>query len=153
MEKEMKTLVFDMDGTIADLYGVENWLHDLRMESVRPYTQAKPIYDMELLNDILLMLKACGWRIVVTSWLAKESSNFYNEITAIAKYQWLKKYNFPFDEVHFVPYGTEKSSCTDNISGYQVLVDDNEEVRNSWKNGSTIDATKNILKSLVDLLV
>ena len=88
----MKTLVFDMDGTIADLYGVKNWLYDLRMESVRPYTQARPIYDMELLNDILLMLKACGWRIVVTSWLAKESSNFYNEITAIAKYQWLKKY-------------------------------------------------------------
>ena len=70
---EMKTLVFDMDGTIADLYGVENWLHDLRMESVRPYTQAKPIYDMELLNDILLMLKACGWRIVVTSWLARSN--------------------------------------------------------------------------------
>ena len=63
---EMKTLVFDMDGTIADLYGVKNWLHDLRMESVRPYTQAKPIYDMELLNDILLMLKACGWRAAIT---------------------------------------------------------------------------------------
>ena len=28
----MKTLVFDMDGTIADLYGVKGWLKMLRAE-------------------------------------------------------------------------------------------------------------------------
>ena len=31
-----KTLVFDMDGTIADLYGVEGWLEMLRAEDETP---------------------------------------------------------------------------------------------------------------------
>lgn len=31
-----KMIWFDMDGTIADLYGVENWLEDLRNEVARP---------------------------------------------------------------------------------------------------------------------
>lgn len=149
----MKVLVFDMDGTIADLYGFKGWLDDLHCESVRPYAQAKPLYDMDILNSIIEMLKSCGWRIAVTSWLAKGSSQFYNDITAIAKYQWLKKNGFPFDEVHFVPYGTEKSTCTNHLGGYQILVDDNADVRNSWQNGDTIDATTNIIAALVDLLV
>ena len=37
---ENKTLVFDMDGTIANLYAVENWLEDLRSENPRPYEVA-----------------------------------------------------------------------------------------------------------------
>ena len=47
-----KTLVFDMDGTIADLYGVEGWLDMLRGEDATPYAIANPLYDMEMLNAI-----------------------------------------------------------------------------------------------------
>jgi len=39
----MKAIYFDMDGTIADFYSVENWLEDLRMENVAPYILAKPM--------------------------------------------------------------------------------------------------------------
>ena len=42
-----RTLVFDMDGTIANLYGVENWLEDLRSFNPRPYIVAEPMYDMD----------------------------------------------------------------------------------------------------------
>ena len=69
--KETKVLVFDMDGTIADLYGVQGWLEDLRNENPRPYEMAKPMYDMEMLGCILEILKVQGWKVVVTSWLAK----------------------------------------------------------------------------------
>ena len=31
-----KTLVFDMDGTIADLYAVTDWLENIIAENVRP---------------------------------------------------------------------------------------------------------------------
>ena len=47
-----KTLVFDMDGTIADLYGVENWLPMLRAEDPLPYEIAEPIYNMTWLASI-----------------------------------------------------------------------------------------------------
>ena len=148
-----KILVFDMDGTIADLYGVKNWLADLRSENPRPYILAKPLYDMDSLNIILELLKEQGWKIVVTSWLAKNSSALYDEVVREAKRMWLNKYNFPFDEIHLVKYGTTKANCTRKLGGFQILVDDNEKVRNGWTLGDTINANENILKKLVDLLL
>jgi hypothetical protein len=146
-----KTIVFDMDGTIADFYGVENWLIEIRNESTRPYELAKPLYDMETLNVILDFLKISGWHIVVTSWLAKGSTKEYKEKVRKAKLEWLKKYDFPFDEIHLVQYGTTKANCTRHIGGFQVLVDDNEKVRKGWTLGDTINANENILEKLINL--
>lgn len=148
-----KTLVFDMDGTIANLYKVEGWLEKLRAADATPYIAAEPMYDMDDLSFLLQILKTQGWRIAVTSWLAKESDRTYNAKVRKAKREWLKKYNFPFDEIHLVKYGTRKADCTRKNGGFQILVDDNEEVRNSWTLGSTIDANKNIMKELADLIV
>ena len=147
-----KTLVFDMDGTIANLYAVENWLEDLRAFNPRPYIVAKPMYDMEMLNLILNELKKDGWKIVVTSWLSKETTFFYDRQVTRAKIEWLKKYNFPCDEIHIVKYGTKKTNCTRNLGGYQILVDDNAEVRNDWNLGSTINANNDIITELTMLL-
>jgi hypothetical protein len=52
-----------------------------------------------------------------------------------------------------VAYGTTKANCTRKLGGYQVLVDDNEKVRNGWNLGATIDANENIIEKLVDLLL
>jgi hypothetical protein len=35
--EDNKTLVFDMDGTIADFYGVTGWLDYLKAEDTTPY--------------------------------------------------------------------------------------------------------------------
>lgn len=148
----MKMLVFDMDGTIADLYGVEGWLADLRGENTRPYEVASPMYDMSNLRTILLQFKRQGWRIVVTTWLSKGSTKTYDEKVRKAKLEWLTRYDFPYDEIHLVKYGTTKANCTRKHGGYQVLVDDNEKVRNGWRLGDTIDANKNIIESLKNLL-
>ena len=147
-----KTLVFDMDGTIANLYEVENWLEDLRAYNPRPYVVAKPMYDMEMLATVLNTLKEHGWKIVVTSWLSKESNRLYDNQVRKAKVDWLEKYNFPFDEIHIVKYGTTKANCTRKLGGYQVLVDDNEQVRKGWNLGSTINANNDIISDLMWLL-
>ena len=147
-----KTLVFDMDGTIANLYGVENWLNLLRAESPLPYSVAQPMYDMDTLVVVLNLLKAQGWKIAVTSWLSMDSTRAYDEKEKVAKREWLARYNFPYDEIHLVPYGTPKSECTRNLGGFQILFDDNKEVRDSWELGQTVDANGNILEKLVDLL-
>lgn len=148
-----KILVFDMDGTIANLYGVENWLADLRSENERPYRDAAPLYDMAALASLLELLKLKGWIIAITSWLAKDSTKAYDEKVRQAKKEWLEKYNFPYDEIHLVKYGTTKANCTRKKGGFQILIDDNEQVRNSWTLGDTIDANQNILKALADLLI
>ena len=147
-----KTIVFDMDGTIADFYGVDNWLNDIRNENTRPYEIAEPLYDMEVLNAILITLKSQGWRIAVTTWLAMDSSIEYENATRNAKLDWLARYNFPYDEIHLIRYGTTKANATRKNGGYQILVDDNAKIRQGWSLGSTIDATENIISKLVDLL-
>lgn len=147
-----KILVFDMDGTICDLYGVDNWLEDLRAENPAPYTNAKPIYDTDILNALIESFKANGWRIVVTTWLSKSSSKEYDNLVREAKLAWLEKYGFPYDEIHLVKYGTTKANCTRRHGGFQVLVDDNAEVRKGWHLGDTIDANENIIEQLIDLL-
>lgn len=147
-----KILVFDMDGTIADLYGVEGWLNDLRTENTRPYEIAKPLYDTDTLNELLMILRGMGWKIVVTTWLAKDATKAYDKAVRYAKLNWLKENAFPYDEIHLVKYGTTKANCTRALGGYQVLVDDNEKVRKGWTLGATINAKENILPKLVDLI-
>ena len=148
----MKTLVFDMDGTIADLYGVKGWLKMLRAEDPTPYEKAKPMYDMMLLTAILWVLKNDGWRIAVTSWLAKDSTPAYDAKVRQAKKNWLDRYDFPYDEIHLVKYGTTKANCTRKHGGVQILVDDNEKVRNGWHLGDTINANENIIPILSGLI-
>jgi hypothetical protein len=147
-----KTLVFDMDGTIANFYGVVGWLDYLKESNPTPYIVAEPLYNMEELRTVLEMLKLFGWRIVVTSWLAKDSSKEFDKEVRQAKLDWLDTFNFPYDEIHLVKYGTTKANCTRKLGGYQIIVDDNESVRNGWSLGATIDANEDILPYLYKLI-
>lgn len=147
-----KMIVFDMDGTIADLYGVEGWLDDLQAEKTRPYDEAKPMYNMEELVDLLHRLQKIGWLIAVTTWLAKDATKEYNKAVTKAKKNWLTKYNFPYDEIHCVKYGRTKADCTRNKADFQILIDDNKKVRDGWTLGTTVNAQfdiMNFLKALV----
>ena len=143
-----KMLVFDMDGTIADFYNVEGWLDDLKAEKTRPYDEAKPLYDMTELAELLNMLRAHGWCICVTTWLAKGATKEYNKAVTKAKKEWLAKYNFPYDEIHCVKYGTTKANCTRKKADFQILIDDNKKVRDGWTLGTTVNAEFDIMNFL-----
>lgn len=147
-----KMLVFDMDGTIADLYGVEGWLEMLKNSDATPYRVARPLVDMIRLVKLLTILKNHGWKIAVTTWLAKNSTKNYDSQVRTEKIAWLKKYGFPFDEIHLVKYGTTKAKCTRNKADFQILIDDNEAIRKGWTLGGTINANKNILEEIEKLL-
>ena len=143
-----KMLVFDMDGTIADLYKVDGWLQMLRNEQTEPYEKAEPMYNMTELSDILNKLRSLGWLVCVTTWLAKDASKEYNKAVTEAKKAWLAKYNFPYDEIHCVKYGTTKANCTRKKGGFQILIDDNKKVRDGWTLGTTVNAQFDIMKFL-----
>lgn len=129
-----KNLIFDMDGTIADFYSVDNWLKYLNEKNALPYIAAKPIKELNEIIPILYELKNKGYRIIVTSWLAKESDKQFKNETRAAKRFWLDYYGFPFDELHLVQYNTPKAYCTKRHKGLQVLFDDNKEVRKQFEN-------------------
>lgn len=147
-----KMLVFDMDGTIADLYGVDGWLDDLHNEKTRPYDDAKPLYNMTELVELLNTLRTLGWLICVTTWLAKDATKEYNKAVTKAKKNWLAKYNFPYDEIHCVKYGTTKANCTRKKADFQILIDDNKKVRDGWTLGTTVNAQFNIMNFLKALV-
>lgn len=128
----MTTIFFDMDGTIADLYGVENWLDYLIAGSALPYEMAQPLVRMNSLARILNRLQRQGYRIGIISWLAKNSTTEYDELVTSAKMAWLKQHlsSVQWDEINIVPYGTAKQNFarTEN----DILFDDEQRNRDNW---------------------
>ena len=126
-----KAIYFDMDGTIADLYGVENWLDYLVAGQTKPYREAKPLVNMRELGKLLNKLQAQGWHIGVISWLSKGGSDEYGDRVAKAKENWLKKHlgSVHFDEVKIAKYGTPKQFLADHAFG--ILFDDEQPNRDA----------------------
>ena len=151
---EMKKMIcFDMDGVLAGLYDVDNWLEDLRNENTRPYEIAKPLVDMMMLKAILIELKGIGYRIAVISWLAKDATHEYDEAVRQAKRNWLAEHEFPYDEIHLVKYGTTKANAVRYKTSNAILIDDNEKIRKGWHMGATINPVEeNIIEVLRSLL-
>lgn len=149
-----KMLIFDMDGTIADLYAVDGWLEKLRAEDESPYREAEPMVDMEALTAILNILKSLGWKVVVTTWLAKNSTKEYDSKVRQTKKAWLDSFNFPYDNLHMVKYGRTKADCTRKKGGRQILIDDNKKILQGWTLGEVINAKENdILVAVIELLI
>ena len=154
--KNVKMICFDMDGTIADLYGVENWLPMLENHNPMPYRVAEPMWDMEELALTLMALQNRGIEIHIVTWLAKGATAEYDKAVRLAKIDWLRHYDFPFDHYHAVKFGTTKASCVRRYLAENetaILIDDNAKVRKGWTVGETIDPTKvNIIEVLKGLL-
>lgn len=142
------TIYFDMDGTIANLYGVENWLEKLRAEDASPYLEAEPLVDMRELSRLLNILQLSGVNLGIISWLSKDATKEYDKMVRRAKREWLIK-NLPaveWDEIHLVKYGTPKHSCCRENFG--ILFDDNDAVREKWEKRGTAFDVGNILEIL-----
>ena len=149
-------ICFDMDGTIADLYGVENWLEMLRAFDPTPYEIAEPMWDMAELADLLHQAQTIGIEIRIITWLSKESTTEYDDAVRVAKRNWLAEQGFPFDHFHGVRYGATKADSVRRYLGEgetAILIDDNAKVRQGWTMGDTIDPTAcdlvEILKGLL----
>lgn len=127
-----KAIYFDMDGTIADLYGCEDWLSDLINGYTRPYREAKSLVNMRKLGNILNQLQEKGYHIGIVSWLSKSGTEQYNQKVTKAKEQWLARHigAVNWDEIKIVPYGTPKSSVVDFPGG--LLFDDEKLNRMEW---------------------
>lgn len=148
-----KWIWFDMDGTIADFYGVDGWLDDLMNLDTRPYELAKPLYDTIDLVNMLLELKMVGYQIGIISWLSKNRNVEFETRIAQAKKKWLAENLLDdiLDKIIITPYGMTKADTCRKF-GKGILIDDEQQNRDKWDLGSTIDANLNILEELAKLL-
>lgn len=140
---------FDMDGTIANLYGVEGWLDDLINERVRPYEEARPLVNMQVLARMLNKLIKDGWSVGVVTWTAKNGTIEYNKRVAEVKKEWLNKHlaSVRFTKVEVIDYGTPKSRVANDENA--ILFDDEVNNRKEWKGKAfDVDEIINTLKEL-----
>ena len=157
MKTKVKILVWDMDGTITDLYGVENWLPMLRACDPTPYQIAKPMWDMKELARLIRLAQAQGIENRVVTWLSKDSTPEYDKLVRKAKREWLEANGFPYDHFHGVKYGATKADSVRKYLGEDesaILFDDNAKVRAGWNLGIAVNPTAcdilEVLRNLVE---
>ena len=145
-----KAIYLDMDGTIANLYAVDNWLEQLRAFNPTPYAEAEPLVRMSNLARLLNIMQSRGDHIAIVSWLSKESNPEYDEAVIQAKKAWLQAHlpSVRFDEIVIVTYGTPKSTVVAHPEG--ILFDDESRNRYEWE-GEAYDP-EFLLDLLRDLL-
>lgn len=142
-------IFFDMDGTIADLYGVENWLDYLINYDPYPYENAKPLIKLQPLARVLNRLQKEGYKIGIISWLSKNSTTEYDIAVTEAKKKWLKKHlaSVHFDVINIVEYGTNKENFI--YTKNDILFDDESKNRTNWTGVAyDVDNIIEILKNL-----
>lgn len=122
---------FDMDGTMADLYGVDGWLDMLTAKDETPYAVAKPLVNLSVLARLMNKAQRKGFEICVVTALAKNSSAEYDERVILAKKKWLATHlkSVRFNEIKFVPYWFTKNDVN---TGNDILFDDEERHLEKW---------------------
>ena len=125
---------FDMDGTIADLYGVADWLPAIIARDTHPYEIARGIGNLALIARLLNKAQKNGHEIGIISWTAKNAPADYNARVAIAKREWLARHlaSVKWDEIKVVEYGTNKKTAC----GAGILFDDEKPNRETWGAGA-----------------
>lgn len=127
------TFYFDMDGVLAGLYSVPNWLKYLENEDTTPYAIAKPAINFSLLARRIHQLQRKGYNVGIISWLSKNGTDEYNAAVINAKREWLKKHlpSVEWNEITIIPYGTPKHNHANDK--YAILFDDEKRNRENWK--------------------
>ena len=144
----MTKYYFDMDGTLADLYSVDNVFKRLDSGDATTYSEAKPINKY---IDMLHKLQQGGNPIGIITHLGrhpKDATYDKDEMdrqTIINKKQWLIDNNIKVDSFISAPYGTNKYELAIEADGGMgatgVLVDDDDKVLATWFSNK-IKATK-----------
>ena len=124
------TIWFDLDGTLAGLYDVPNWLPMLIAADPAPYKLAAPLVNMNKLARTLNKLQRTGYKLGIISWLSKSSTPEYDKAVTAAKLWWLKKHlnSVNWDEINIVAYGRNKW----DVCGEGILFDDEAPNREAW---------------------
>ena len=123
-----RTVVYlDMDGTIADLYGMKNWLEKLENEVEGLFLGCKPLVSEDELEYIF---PSDIYELRVCSMTPKDATDEYCQVVIKEKNQWLDKYFPSITHRVYMAYGNNKNLRN---SKNHILVDDNETIRNTFK--------------------
>lgn len=165
-----RTIWFDMDGTLYDLYKIPDWL--TRLENHHWAVFNFPGFERSNICRIraaIQALKKAGWTVGIITW-APKGIQWWDEMLAeveCIKGEWVDK-NIPEladDDTTFacIPYGESKAQFlldAEAAGDINYLVDDNKEVRRDWRSHSisgcefrTINASRAYYRELEGLVM
>lgn len=149
-------LFFDMDGTIADLYGVNDWLAYLLKSDVKPYKCAKGLNLKSVARAMNKAIKQ-GYEIGIITYLPKGAHADYREEVARAKIEWVRKHlksvDIKAENFHILQYGSPKELKAQKCD---ILFDDEITNRENWERahglGTSFEPSEivSVLKSLCE---
>lgn len=126
-------IYFDLDGTVYDLYNIENWELKLRSENADVFNEGNFIGDYAKFIAVCAELIKKGVQFGVITWLPMQATEEYERECAEVKREWVKKF-IPFvTEFTVQTYGIPKQNAIIKRAKRMYLLDDNTEVCEIWK--------------------
>lgn len=122
-----QTVYLDMDGTIADLYNIKDWLPRLRASDKTIFLECKPIISE---TELFKHFPTDKYDIRILSMTPLGATAEYCKNVEEQKNQWLDKYFPSLTKRIYKAYSHNKNLKN---SANAVLVDDSEPIRSSWK--------------------
>lgn len=117
----------DMDGTIANLYTIDQWLEKLQNENPTVFLECAQLVTQE---QLLKVFPQEQFEIVILSMTPKNCTNEYHKQVIDQKNQWLNV-NFPLlTKRIFLKYGHNKNLKN---SANAILVDDSKPIRDNFR--------------------
>lgn len=154
----MITIVFDMDGTVADLYGRENWLKEIRNEEL-DFSTLKPLVNMDAIEkDIKEKSYSGEIKFVIITWSPMNCSQEYHLKVSRQKQEWVERHMPYISEFYCLPYGVPKQDAPIRRTEKMYLLDDNSEVIEMWrteeqKMGVLVSDVYDVNEAVYDILI
>lgn len=149
MYKKVDTIIFDMDGTIADLYNHPEWLPMIRSEK-NIFNLLEPMVAPFLLDMVIKKLQTVC-EVKVITWLPMNATSEYKKVCTKDKKSWISTFFPSIKKVHAIQYGAKKHYVK-GLSENAVIFDDNKQVRAEWaKSGRIAFDETNIIKTLLNI--
>lgn len=122
----------DLDGTVYDLYNINNWKPRLEAEDPTVFEEGGFIGDYDRFISICNKLVSIGVQFGVITWLSMQSSVEYEIECTKVKRSWVNKF-MPFvTEFNAQSYGTPKQNAIQKRAKTMYLLDDNKDVCEMW---------------------
>lgn len=125
MKKQV--IYLDMDGTIADLYGMENWLESLRNEVEGLFLQCNPLITE---TELLVLFPSDIYELRICSMTPMDASKEYCLKVIEEKNIWLDKHFPSIEHRVYLEYGHNKNLRN---SKNHILIDDNKTIRENYR--------------------
>ena len=131
MKLKNSHIILDLDGTLYDLYNVDNWLEKVESGDPSVFTEGGALVNIDKLNKKIEIFQKMGCTFSVVTWLPMGATEKYKKECYSRKMNWCRE-NLPtISEVNIIDYGIGKHLYRKKDK-FNYLIDDNLEINDKF---------------------